>query len=306
MRTFCFSFQLSLSFCMPFFPKIAFLSDSAYFQQAPNTDMCLILSHLTLVGFIDLSCDHLELLCELCCLRLGLCSLLLKCVQYLHCNIVTDHPCALYLGLCHIHFCFLCLCNELCCSLLEWFYLSPTLIFLCLRSYEVFLQFLHILYSFDALCDWHCLQPLLEGLDSCAYPFSFQVPLLDLLILLHLRPDFCFFLEQVGRRVDLSLYLLYLRCFLLLPLFLHLQWSGRCEILLEVLDILLILIDCLHNLINLLCYREFNHLCVPWYSLIGCDQFLHQSIRAVLLIFGLELILLEYQFQCISSVLFLL
>jgi hypothetical protein len=112
-----------------FLPKITFLSDSACFQQAPNTDMWLVPSHLTLVCFVDLSCNRLELLRELCCLRLGLHSLLLECVQYLHCNLVPDHPCTLCLGLCHIRFDFLCLCNDLCCSLLEQFHLSLELLF---------------------------------------------------------------------------------------------------------------------------------------------------------------------------------
>jgi hypothetical protein len=48
-----------------FLPKIAFISDSSFFQQDPNTDMWLILIQLTLVCFIDLSFDRLKLLPEL-------------------------------------------------------------------------------------------------------------------------------------------------------------------------------------------------------------------------------------------------
>jgi hypothetical protein len=66
-----------------------------------------------------------------------------------------------------------------------------------------------------------------------------------------------------------------------------------------VLDLLSVLIDCLHNLINLLCHRElclsarslgFSHRLPP----IPCS-----SLSTVFFIFGLELSLLEYQFQLI-------
>jgi hypothetical protein len=170
--------------------------------------MWLIPSHLTLACFFNLSCDRLELLHEIFCLCLGLRGLLLECVQYMHCNIIVDHSFTLCLGLCHICFGFLFLCNDLCFSLLEWFHLSLTLFFLCLCSYELCLQFLHVMRPFDVLHDQHCLMHLLEVLDSCTYPFSFLVPLLDLLILFQLRSDLCFFLKQVGCHVDLSLYII--------------------------------------------------------------------------------------------------
>jgi hypothetical protein len=135
----CSYFQLSLSSHMPFFPKISFLYSWACFQQAPNTKMWLILSHLTSVCFIDLPGDRLELLHKLCFLHSSLCGILLECIQHLHCNLVVDHPFTFCLGVCHICFGFLFLCNDLCCMLLEWFHLSLTLLFLFLRSYEFFL-----------------------------------------------------------------------------------------------------------------------------------------------------------------------
>jgi hypothetical protein len=85
-----------------FFPKIAFLSTLASFQQAPNTDMFLVLSHLTFMCLIDLPGDLLELFPELCFLCLILRGLLLECVYCLHYNIIIDQPYALCLGLCHI------------------------------------------------------------------------------------------------------------------------------------------------------------------------------------------------------------
>ena len=145
--------------------------------------MWLIPSHLTLVCFVNISCDHLELLCELYFLRLVLHILLLECIQYLYFNLIIDHSCTLFPGLCHISFGFLFLYNDLCFLLLEWFHLILALLFLCLHNYEFFLQFLHILCSFDTLSDRHCLLPLLEVLDSYAYPSFFLVPLSDLLIL---------------------------------------------------------------------------------------------------------------------------
>jgi hypothetical protein len=119
-----------------FLPKISFLSILVFFQQPPNT---LIPSHLALVCFVDLPCDRLKILHELFCLCLGLCVLLLECIQYLYCNIVVDHPCTFCLGLCHTCFGFFFLCNQLCCSLLEWLHLSLALLFLHLCSYELFL-----------------------------------------------------------------------------------------------------------------------------------------------------------------------
>jgi hypothetical protein len=134
-------------------PKITFLPNSLYIQQTPNIDMCLVSSHLNLMYFVDLSYDHLELLRELHCLQLGLHGLLLECIQYLHCNIIAEHPCLLFLSLCHVRIFFFRLCNDLCCPFLEQFHLSMALLFLCLWSYDFYMQFLHILCSFDALRD---------------------------------------------------------------------------------------------------------------------------------------------------------
>jgi hypothetical protein len=139
--------------------------------------MWLVPSHLTFVRFFDLLGDRLELFLELCCLCLHLHGLLLECVYYLDCNFITDQS---------MHSSWVCAISVLASSayamtsatvLLEWFHLSLTLLFLCLHSGEFCLQFLHILCPFDALCDGHCLLPLLEVLDSCAYPFFFLVPL---------------------------------------------------------------------------------------------------------------------------------
>jgi hypothetical protein len=146
--------------------------------------MWLVPSNLSFVRFIDLPGDPLELLLELCCLCLHLRGVFLERVYYLDCNFVTDQSNTLSLGPCYKCLDFLCMCNDLCYSLLERFHLSLTLLFLCLRSGEFCLQFLHILCPFDMLRDRHCLMPLLEVLDSCAYPFFFLVPSLDLLILL--------------------------------------------------------------------------------------------------------------------------
>jgi hypothetical protein len=143
-------------------------------------------------------------------------------------------------------------------------------------------------------------------LDNFSYPFSFLVPLLDLLILFHLRPELCCFLEQVVCHVDLLFYLLYLLCWLLFPLLPHLRWSGRCELLSKILDLLLVLIDFLHNLINILCHREFGLLRGLCNFLVGYDHFLLQSLHAFLLFFCLELSLLEYQFHLVLMLLYLL
>jgi hypothetical protein len=167
-----------------FFAKITLLSTLVCFQQAPNTDMWLLLSHLSFVHFVGLPSDNLELFLELCYLCLRLRGLLLECVYCLGCNFITDKSGALLLGLLYMSLGFLCLCKDFCYFLLEQFHLSLTLLFLCLRGGEFCLQFLHILCPFDALHDGHCLLPLLEALDSCAYHFFFLVPLLDLLIFL--------------------------------------------------------------------------------------------------------------------------
>jgi hypothetical protein len=146
--------------------------------------MWLVPSHLNFVHLFNLSCESLELLCEFLFLCLILCGLLPECIQYLHCNLVVDHICALCLSLCHVLICIFFLRDDLDCSLLERFHLSLVLLLLCLRNYEFFLQLLHILCSFDVLSDRHHLLPLLEVPNSCVYLLLFLVPLVDLLILL--------------------------------------------------------------------------------------------------------------------------
>jgi hypothetical protein len=119
------------------FPKIAFFSALAYFQQAPNIDTWLIPSHLTFVSFINLLGDCLELLPKLCWLHLSLRGLLLECVYCLRHNLVTNQPCTFFLGLCHICLGFLYLCNDFCYSLLKRFHFHLTLLFLSPRSGEL-------------------------------------------------------------------------------------------------------------------------------------------------------------------------
>jgi hypothetical protein len=85
--------------------------------------------------------------------------------------------------------------------------------------------------------------------------------------------------------VDLSLYLLYLHCCLMLPLLLHFWRSGRYDNFLKMLDLLPVLIDFLHNLINLLHRCEICCLRVLWNFLICNHQFLLHLIRVVLFIF---------------------
>jgi hypothetical protein len=114
MRACCSSFQLSLSSCMLSFPKTPCFSALACLQQAPNTDMWLIPSHLAFVCFLDLLGDCLELFLELCCLCLRLCSLLLECVHYLDCYFITDQFHALFLGLCYMCLGFFFLCQDFC------------------------------------------------------------------------------------------------------------------------------------------------------------------------------------------------
>jgi hypothetical protein len=151
--------------------------------------MELVSSHLSFVLFFKNSYENLELLCEFPFLRLSMRGLFSKCVQYLHCNILVDHLCALYLSLCHVLLCLFCMRNDLHCYLLERFHLRLLILLnLCLCGYEFCLQLLHILYSFEALSDLHHLLPMLEVLDSCACIFLFLVPLSDLLILLQLCP----------------------------------------------------------------------------------------------------------------------
>jgi hypothetical protein len=161
MLTCCSYFQLSLSLCMPSFPKTPCFSALAYLQQSPNTDMWLIPSHLAFVCFLDLLGDHLECFLELYYLCLRLRSILLECVHYLDYYFVTDQFHALCLGLCYMCLRFFCLCQDFCYPLLQGFYLSLSLMFLCLCSGELCLQLLHVLHPFDVFCDCHCLLPLI-------------------------------------------------------------------------------------------------------------------------------------------------
>jgi hypothetical protein len=166
------------------FQKIAFPLDWVYVQKAPNIDMWLVLSHLGFVHFFNSSCESLELICEFSCLCLSLHGLFSEHIQYLHCNILADHLYALCLSLLDVLLCLLCLCNDFHCYLLERFHLILSILLLFLHSYELILQFLHFLYSFEVLSDLHRIMPFLEDLDSYAYLFLFLVPLLDFLILL--------------------------------------------------------------------------------------------------------------------------
>jgi hypothetical protein len=137
------------TFYMIYFPMIILLSTSTYCQQNPNTNMWLIPSHLIHLSFLDLLSDHLELFLELCCLCQCLCGLLLDCVHYLDYHFITDKYYTLCLGLFYFCLIFLFLCQYFCYPLLQWLYLSLTLLFLRLRSDEFCLQLLHLLRPFD-------------------------------------------------------------------------------------------------------------------------------------------------------------
>jgi hypothetical protein len=116
----------------------------------------------------------------------------------------------------------------------------------------------------------------------------------------------CYFIEQVDSCIDLSLHLLYLCYCFILPFLLHLWGSGRDELFPEVLDLLPVLIDCLHNLINLLHHHELCCLHSLWNFVIGYIQSLLKPIHTIFLVFGLDIDLLEHQFQLFSVVLHLL
>jgi len=120
-----------------FFPKISFLSALACFQQVPNNNMWLVLSHLTQI--FDLPRDLLELLFELYFLCLCLHSILLECVHYLDYNFIIDQFHTFCLGLCYMCLGFLFLYPDLCYPLLKWFHLSPTLLLLCLHNGEFYM-----------------------------------------------------------------------------------------------------------------------------------------------------------------------
>jgi hypothetical protein len=118
MHTYCVSLQLLLQFQHTFFPMIVLiftstflLSTSACCQQAPNTDMWLISSHLILLSFLGLLGDRLELFLELCCFCQCLCSLLLDGVHYLGFHFVIDQSCTFFLGLFYLYLNYLYLCE---------------------------------------------------------------------------------------------------------------------------------------------------------------------------------------------------
>jgi len=92
----------------------------------------------------------------------------------------------------------------------------------------------------------------------------------------------------------------------MLPLLLHLQGHGRYELFSEVLDLLPVLIDFMHNLINLLCRHELFCLHSLWNFVIGYSQSMLEPIHVIFLIFGLNIDLLEHQFQIFSLFLHLL
>jgi hypothetical protein len=78
------------------------------------------------------------------------------------------------------------------------------------------------------------------------------------------------FIEQVSGCADLLLYLLQLCCCFLLPFLLHCWWRGWYEMLSEILNLLLVLLDCLHNLINIFRYCKF----IPLWCLEASQKFL--------------------------------
>jgi hypothetical protein len=138
---------------------------------------------------------------------------------------------------------------------------------------------------------------LLELLDHCVDPFFLLVPLLDLLILLQSSPKLHCFIEQVSCCTDLLLYLLHLHYFFLIPLLLGCWWSGWCELFSDILYLLLILINCLHNPVNLLCCFEFISLHGLWNLLLSSFHFFLQSFYALPFLLGLIFSLFIDYFQ---------
>jgi hypothetical protein len=98
---------------------------------------------------------------------------------------------------------------------------------------------------------------MLKLLDHCIDHFFFLVPPLDMRILLQPGPKLRCFVEQVSCGPNLLLHIQQLHCFFPLPFLFDCWWSGWYELFLEILNLLLIFLDCLHNLINLFLYYKF-------------------------------------------------
>jgi hypothetical protein len=139
--------------------------------------------------------------------------------------------------------------------------------------------------------------PLLEFLDRCIDPFCFHSPFVDLLILLQPSPKLRCFIEQVNGCADLLLYLLQLRCCFLFPFLLHYWWHGWYELLPEILNLLLVLFDCLRNLINLFHYCKFIPLCDVWKLLKNSFYSLFQFVPMFSFLLSFRLGLLTDFFQ---------
>jgi hypothetical protein len=118
----------------------------------------------------------------------------------------------------------------------------------------------------------------------------------DFLILLQPGPELRCFIEQVSCCANLLLYLLQLRCCFLLPLLLHCWWSSWCELFSKILDILLVLINCLRNPINIFCCCDYLTLCGLWNLLISSCHFLLQSFYVLPFLLGIRFSLLIYYF----------
>jgi hypothetical protein len=156
--------------------------------------------------------------------------------------------------------------------------------FLCLRSNKLCLHILHLLHPFEFFWDWYGLVPFFEFLDHCIDPFLFLVPALDLWVLFQPCPNLHYFIEQFSCCANLLFHLLQLRCFFMLPFLPHCWWSGWCELFMDILDCLLILINCLHNLVNVSCYWEFIPLRSAWDFLKNSS---HSSFQFILVLFFL-------------------
>jgi hypothetical protein len=129
---------------------------------------------------------------------------------------------------------------------------------------------------------------ILEILDHGANPFFFHVPFLDLLILLQPCPKLCFFIKQVSCCANLLFYLLQLHCCCLLPLLLDCWWSGWYHLFSKILDLLLLLINCLCNSINLVYCCDFLTVRGLWNILISSCHFFLQYFYALPFLLGLR------------------
>jgi hypothetical protein len=88
-------------------------------------------------------------------------------------------------------------------------------------------------------------------------------------------------IKQVHSCVDLSFHFVHLSCNFLSPLFFHLRGSHRDEFFLEVFDLLSVLINCLHNVINLLHCVGICYLRVVWDFVIGCSHSLLEPVHVI-------------------------